>query len=71
LFAGLAGALRAEHIPALAALGPDVMGFRGALCSGQRREGPLEGEAVRAIARDLAQAGRRPPTRHAAFEAAP
>ena len=53
LFAGLAGALRSHHIPAVAAFGPDIMGFRGALCSGKRREGPLEEDAVRAIARDL------------------
>lgn len=54
LFAGLAGALRRGHIAALAALRPDVLGFRGALCSGARREGPLEGAAVRAVADDLA-----------------
>jgi uncharacterized protein (UPF0264 family) len=53
LFVGLAGALRLEHIPIIAALTPDVMGFRGALCSGKRREGAIEEGAVRAVAREL------------------
>jgi uncharacterized protein (UPF0264 family) len=53
LFVGLAGALRLEHIPIIAALTPDVMGFRGALCSGNRREGSIEEGAVRAVAREL------------------
>ncbi len=53
LFVGLAGALRLEHIPIIAALTPDVMGFRGALCSGKRREGSIEEGAVRAVAREL------------------
>ncbi len=53
LFVGLAGALRRQHIPAVAALMPDVIGFRGALCAGSVREASLEEEAVRAIARDL------------------
>jgi uncharacterized protein (UPF0264 family) len=71
LFVGLAGALRPAHIAPLAALGPDVLGFRGALCAGQRREGPLEGDVVRAVARTLSDCGRHLPTRHAALEAAP
>ena len=33
---GLAGSLRAAQIPALLALEPDVLGFRGALCHGSR-----------------------------------
>jgi (5-formylfuran-3-yl)methyl phosphate synthase len=53
LFVGLAGALRLEHIPIIAGLTPDVMGFRGALCSGKRREGSIEEGAVRAVAREL------------------
>jgi uncharacterized protein (UPF0264 family) len=53
LFVGLAGALRLEHIQAVAALSPDVIGFRGALCSGTRREGSIEEKAVRAVAREL------------------
>lgn len=36
LSAGLAGALRLQHIAALVALSPDILGFRGALCDGVR-----------------------------------
>jgi uncharacterized protein (UPF0264 family) len=71
LFVGLAGALRLEHIPAVAALTPDVMGFRGALCAGSVREGSLEEEAVRAVARDLSALARCPSARHAILEATP
>lgn len=71
LFVGLAGALRAEHIRTLGGLTPDLMGFRGALCSGQLREGPLEEDAVRAIATALASLGRPSSARHAILEAAP
>jgi (5-formylfuran-3-yl)methyl phosphate synthase len=41
LFAGLAGALRLRHIPALASLQPDILGFRGALCKDWARSGPV------------------------------
>lgn len=34
--AGLAGALRVQHIAGLVALMPDIIGFRGALCEGGR-----------------------------------
>ena len=36
LMCGLAGALRIEHLPRLAALSPDFAGFRTAVCSGDR-----------------------------------
>ena len=36
LIAGLAGSLKLAHIPALAALQPDILGFRGALCESGR-----------------------------------
>jgi uncharacterized protein (UPF0264 family) len=36
LMTGLAGSLRLEHVAPLAALGPDYLGFRGALCAGGR-----------------------------------
>jgi uncharacterized protein (UPF0264 family) len=42
LAAGLAGSLRLEHIPALLALDPDILGFRGALCRGASRTAPLD-----------------------------
>ena len=72
LFVGLAGALRLEHIPSIAALTPDVMGFRGALCSGNQREGSIEEGAVRAVARELS-ATSTPAcmVRHAILEATP
>jgi len=69
LFTGLAGALRLEHIPDLAGLMPNLMGFRGALCSGKRREGPLEEGAVRAIAVALSSLGHPPAASHATLEA--
>jgi uncharacterized protein (UPF0264 family) len=46
--AGLAGSLRAEHVPALSALRPDIAGFRGALCDGGRA-GKLNPDKVRAL----------------------
>lgn len=36
LFAGLAGSLREDDIPLLLRLEPDMLGFRGALCTGGR-----------------------------------
>jgi uncharacterized protein (UPF0264 family) len=71
MLAGLAGALRREHIPAIAAQGPDVIGFRGALCSGNKREGALEEGPARAIANALAAVARAPAPRHASLEALP
>lgn len=38
----LAGALRLEHLPRLAALGVDVIGVRGAVCSGGDRGGRID-----------------------------
>ena len=35
---GLAGSLRLEHVAPLAALGPDYLGFRGALCAAGRTD---------------------------------
>ncbi len=49
LFAGLAGSLEAPDIPRLLVLHPAVLGFRGALCGGHGRAGPIDHEAVRAI----------------------
>jgi uncharacterized protein (UPF0264 family) len=37
--AGLSGALRLAHLPALAALAPDFAGFRSAVCVGTREAG--------------------------------
>ena len=38
MMTGLAGSLRIEHVSPLAALGPDYLGFRGALCAGGRAD---------------------------------
>ncbi|HEU5169241.1 MAG TPA: (5-formylfuran-3-yl)methyl phosphate synthase [Gemmatimonadales bacterium] len=42
LFAGLAGSLTPSDIPPLLRLGPDYLGFRGALCSGGVRGSVLD-----------------------------
>ena len=49
LICGLAGGLEAPDVPRLLALGPDVLGFRGALCGGHGRSGRLDPEAVALI----------------------
>jgi uncharacterized protein (UPF0264 family) len=48
LLCGLAGSLRAEDVPSLLALEPDYLGFRGALCGGNRT-GELDPDAVRSL----------------------
>jgi uncharacterized protein (UPF0264 family) len=48
LMTGLAGSLRASDIADLVALGPDYLGFRGALCS-NGRAAVLDPERTRAI----------------------
>jgi dihydroneopterin aldolase len=42
LMIGFAGSLRARHVPGLLALGPDILGFRGALCRDGKRDQPLD-----------------------------
>ena len=46
LIAGLAGSLEPPDIPRLMLLGPDVLGFRRALCSRKTRSSFISGEAV-------------------------
>jgi (5-formylfuran-3-yl)methyl phosphate synthase len=46
---GLAGSLRASHVPSLLPLHPDIIGFRGALCRNGAREAGLNAEACAAI----------------------
>jgi (5-formylfuran-3-yl)methyl phosphate synthase len=48
LMCGLAGALRLEHLPRLAALAPDFAGFRTAVCSGDR-SGALDPQRLLAL----------------------
>jgi uncharacterized protein (UPF0264 family) len=53
MFAGLAGSLRAEHVPYLLELSPDVLGFRGGLCRRQERTSAIDPEAVRNVRRAI------------------
>ncbi len=46
LVTGLAGSLRLEDIPDLIKLGPDYLGFRGALCAGSERNWALHASRV-------------------------
>ena len=46
--AGLAGALRFRHLADLAALSPDYVGFRSAVCIGDRAQG-LQTDLARAL----------------------
>lgn len=47
--AGVAGALRLAHVPALRALAPDFAGFRSAVCAGDR-SGDLDPQRLHALA---------------------
>jgi FolB domain-containing protein len=46
LLAGLAGSLEPPDIPRLLLLAPDILGFRGALCSAKDRAAMLDAEAI-------------------------
>jgi len=56
LLCGLAGALRLADIPALLPLGPDYLGFRGALCHADRRTAGLDPERLDAVRRAVPSA---------------
>lgn len=49
---GVAGALRQQHLPALAALAPDFAGFRSAVCAGDRGSA-LDDALLRQLVRQL------------------
>jgi len=49
LTVGLAGSLKAKHVPSLVALAPDLLGFRGALCHGDDRVQSLDPGRLTAI----------------------
>jgi (5-formylfuran-3-yl)methyl phosphate synthase len=49
LISALAGSLKIEHLPLIKKLNPDIVGFRGAVCRGDRVNGVLDSEAVRNI----------------------
>lgn len=69
LLGGLAGSLRVAQILELLTLGPDVLGFRGALCRASDRNGALDAAAVRAVRRAI-PGTRAAGTRHQVLEAA-
>jgi uncharacterized protein (UPF0264 family) len=49
LIVGVAGSLRAKHVPGLLALEPDLLGFRGALCLDGDRGNALDVSRLAAI----------------------
>jgi uncharacterized protein (UPF0264 family) len=49
----LAGALRAEDLPVIAATGADIAGVRSAACTDSVRSGPLDPDRVRALKQGL------------------
>ena len=49
LIVGLAGALKARHVPSLVALQPDLLGFRGALCRDGDRSYPLDPDRLAGV----------------------
>jgi len=53
LLCALAGSLRAEHLPRLAALRPDLIGVRSAACDGDRVRGRVRAFRVAALSRSL------------------
>ena len=66
LLTGLAGSLRVADIPALSALSPDYLGFRGALCGGERTAG-IDPQAVARVAAAITGSSRvTPPPRPSA-----
>jgi uncharacterized protein (UPF0264 family) len=46
LFAGLAGSINAFHMPELVKIGTDVVGVRGAVCSGGDRNGAIQSDLI-------------------------
>ena len=60
MFAGLAGSLRAEHVPQLLRLGPGILGFRGGLCRAGDRTSGIDPEAVQNLRRIIPVCGAAP-----------
>ncbi|MEE9423943.1 MAG: (5-formylfuran-3-yl)methyl phosphate synthase [Methylococcales bacterium] len=56
LLCGLAGSLRLSDIETLAALNPDYLGFRGALCEQSQRTASITAHKIRAIRKQLSVA---------------
>jgi (5-formylfuran-3-yl)methyl phosphate synthase len=63
LWCGLAGSLKLADIDALLPLAPDYLGFRGALCDGERRTAQLDRDAFVTVRRAIAPAATRTPAR--------
>lgn len=63
LLTGLAGSLRVADIPALSALSPDYLGFRGAFCGGERTAAIDPQAAARIAAAMAGSSGATPPPR--------
>src|SRR3990170_3846683 len=58
LTVGVAGSLKAKHVPGLLALRPDLLGFRGALCHGDDRVQSLDPVRLTAIRALIPHTGR-------------
>lgn len=58
LHCGLAGSLRADDIAPLAEMGPDLLGFRGALCASGDRTGGIDPMRVSALHTTLSRVDR-------------
>jgi len=69
LLSGLAGSLGPEDIAPLLRLGPDYLGFRGALCT-DGRASALDADRVRAIRAAIGSAAVQPPSATSAATAA-
>lgn len=59
LLSGLAGSLALDDIPALAALAPGYLGFRGGLCAESDRRATLDPDRIAEAARRLRASARR------------
>lgn len=57
LFSGLAGSLGPGDVGPLLGIGPDYMGFRGALCGGEDRRGRLDKRALENLLRLFHEGG--------------
>ena len=57
LCGGLAGSLGLDDIAPLLALGPEFLGFRGALCAGARRTGSLDAQALERVRQAIPRPG--------------
>ncbi len=57
LFSGLAGSLGAGDVGPLLKIGPDYMGFRGALCGSEGRKGMLDARSLDSLLRLFHEGG--------------